>query len=96
VGIVWQRIKPRPAEFHGRVSSDQRDRGSRNFCDLQVAGYTIRVMLDGVEQKDCDIADPIEGFVRRCKLDNRGMIYADGDEIATETISGHVQIFLDK
>lgn len=91
--IFERRIEPtHGVEFHGRVSSDESDPGHQNFLDT--CGHTILVMLDGVEQKDCDMADPIAGVVRRCKYNSHGEIYAIGDEIAQETVKGHVQVFL--
>lgn len=55
-------------------------------------GQVVKVYLDGVEQSDVDFADERAGVIRRCKLDAEGRIYVEGDEIARETVAGHVRI----
>jgi len=94
MSIVWQRIKPRPAEFHGRVSCDAKDAGYANWCLL--GGYTgkITVTLDGVEQRNAVIADPDKGFVYRAKTKFGGGVVISGDEIVMETVKGHVQVLV--
>ncbi len=97
MNIFERRIKPRGGvEFHGRVSADKDDRGYQNLLNLGGPGPSIRIMLDGVEQPHSVMADPIEGVVRRCKLNSRGEIYAIGDEVAEETLYGRVQVLINK
>jgi hypothetical protein len=83
-------------EFTGRMSIDQADPGYCNWieCNNSAVGH-IRVYLDDVEQRHCDMADTIAGEVRRCKVNSDGNIYADGDVVATEIVKGAVRIVLE-
>lgn len=50
--------------FHGLVAREVHDDGFRNYCNLSLDGYDIRVFLDGVEQIEYTAANPEEGWVR--------------------------------
>lgn len=83
--------------FHGRVSAGSEDDiGLDAFNGLTLAGYKVRIMLDGLECADVCTAEPNEGWVRRVKLDARGMAYAVGDEIAIEVVHGLVEVRISK
>lgn len=56
-------------------------------------GARLRVLLDGVSQDGrCEAYDIDAGTVIRCKLDEQGHIYAEGDEVARETVTGKVEV----
>lgn len=75
-----------------RLSSDEKDPGFADWKSLDSKGLRVDVYLDGVEQKNVDTVDCSEGWIRRCKLDADGHIYAEGDEVATEIVMGRVTI----
>jgi hypothetical protein len=54
----------------------------------------LRIQLDGVEQRYVIAYDIDAGIVERCKLDADGHVYAEGDEIVRETVSGVVTVEL--
>ncbi len=82
-------------EFQGRISCEKHDLGYQNWIDLGGPSPAIKIMLDGVEQRHCTMADPIQGVICCCKLNSQGEIYAVGDKIAMETVSGHVQVLVE-
>ena len=56
-------------------------------------GEGLIVMLDGVDQWGRAEGYDIDGgTVTRAKHDAQGRIYADGDEIAMETVTGFVEV----
>lgn len=56
-------------------------------------GEGLIVLLDGVDQWGrAEGYDMDAGTVTRAKHDAQGRIYADGDEIAMETVTGFVEV----
>ncbi len=93
MNIFERRIKTQAGEFHGRVSCDPNDAGYQNYCNL---GGRATVMLNGIEDCNCVIADPIEGFVYRAKVEMGGRVVIYNDAVVMETVKGNVQILLSK
>lgn len=60
------------------------------------AGKTPRchVFLDGIPQERVVEADTNGGWLVRCKLNDDGLIFAEGEEIATEKVFGTVSAVL--
>jgi hypothetical protein len=50
--------------FHGPVARKVDEVGFRNYCNLLLDGYAVRVFLDEVEQMEYIAANPEEGWVR--------------------------------
>ncbi len=86
MSIVWQRIKPRPAEFHGRIACAKDDPGHQNYMNTITKNMTV--MFNGVKQDCCEMADPIEGVLLRVHFDKHG-------KSTRETVKGHVQILIE-
>lgn len=57
-------------------------------------GLPVRVFLDGVEQMKVLEAHTAEGWLVRAKLDANGRTYADGEDVATERLTGKVTAHL--
>lgn len=56
-------------------------------------GERLTVLLDGVDQRGrVEAYDLDAGTVTRAKHDAEGRIFVDGDEIAMETVAGHVEV----
>jgi hypothetical protein len=56
-------------------------------------GEQLTVLLDGVDQHGrVEAYDMDAGTVTRAKHDTEGRIFVDGDEIAMETVAGHVEV----
>ena len=74
-----------------RISTDESQEGYKTFRAAKDAGVRIRVMLDGVEQKYCFMADTRERIVERAVLNEVGEVQVDPenpDQILTEIVSG--------
>lgn len=79
-----------------RVSAYQGEDGYAQFARLRAFGARVEVWLDGVRMDAVEMADEATGEVRRAKLDDKGSIYLEGEEIARETLRGHVVIEITK
>lgn len=57
-------------------------------------GQRLTVLLDGVDQWGrCEAYDLDAGTVTRTKHDAQGNVVLEGDEIATKTVTGKVEVF---
>lgn len=79
-----------------RISAYEGEDGYERFVSLSAYGARVTVWLDGVKIEQAEMADDVTGEVRRAKLDDKGRIYLEGDEIARETLRGHVVIEITK
>jgi hypothetical protein len=62
---AFERRRVVPHRFLGRVSIDSFDpEGVSNFQNLTLAGYKIRIFLNGVEYLEVVMADPNAGLIR--------------------------------
>lgn len=53
----------------------------------------VIVYLDGVEVSLVVEADTEQGYITRCRQDEKGLMYADGNgEVATERLTGRVTV----
>lgn len=75
-----------------RFSTDEKDRGYDAWCRALSEGKTVKVYLDDVEQRDCEMADDEAGEVSRAKRNEADELYLVGEEIARETVRGVVRI----
>lgn len=73
-----------------RISVNPADPGYDNF--QRHKGNTIKVFLNGIEQKGVHTADDEQDIIIRPKKDERGFAIAVGDEITLETKHGNVII----
>jgi hypothetical protein len=74
-----------------RYSSYKDDPGYTNW----MGNTSIVVLLDGVEQRHCTVADEEQGLVVRCALDSDGNPQVDPehpDEVLMETVHGVVRV----
>lgn len=80
-----------------RLSVDKNDDGHVEWCKLTGDGKRVRVLLDGVDQKHCLMADEDAGEVRRCVVTDAGNIAVDyvAGEFLHETVKGKVQIVIE-
>lgn len=93
---------PNPAKdgplLFQRISATPGDPGERAYSILRGDGWSPRIFLDGVEQKDAVMADPVEGVVERCIATPEGN-YAFNDvtgEVLHEKIRGDVVVVLER
>lgn len=77
-----------------RVSVLRSDHGYPNYERAVARGAKIRILLDGVEVRECIIADTDQGYVMAYQLDARGQVFPDParDRLAVETRFGVVAI----
>jgi hypothetical protein len=75
-----------------RVSVDPGDPGEVTYQEFKIAGYEVRVFLDGVEVQGCVTADEAEGLIIRHPRDEKGHPTITGDGFTRETLRGHVHI----
>lgn len=81
-----------------RVSSNKDDPGFDAFVAARDNGQTIHAYLDGVEVKECTMADEELGQVTRFVLDADGRVQVDPEnqeEAWIETVAGKVDIRLE-
>lgn len=79
-----------------RVSTIKGDPGERLYAEACGDGKTVKVFLDGVEQKWVETADEAEGFVDRVvetPEDNMAINLAAG-ELLKERVYGDVRIVI--
>lgn len=77
-----------------RLSVDSNDPGNMLYGMMGSLGRQVRVFLGGKEVRDVITADDEEGFVLHFERDADGNVFAIGDEVATETLTGDVKIVL--
>lgn len=77
-----------------RVSCVQGDPGYRLYCMARGDRQTVKVFLDGVEQKWAETADEVEGFIDRAVATPNGNLAHDGHEILKERVYGDVRIVI--
>jgi hypothetical protein len=77
--------------YYGRL-----EHGSIALARLWNDHWTIRVFLNGEEQRHCNMADTDAGEIRRTKLDRDGNIVTAGDTIVEEILKGNVEIRLER
>jgi len=77
-----------------RLSCKDDDAGYREYCMARGDGQTIKVFLNGEEQKECITADESEGMVVRLVKTAKGNIAHDGGNLLEETVYGDVSIVL--
>lgn len=75
-----------------RISSVTGDPGHRLYCMARGDGQTVKVYLDGVEQKWAETADEAEGFVDRVVETPAGNMAHDGRDLLKERVYGDVRI----
>lgn len=79
-----------------RVSTDRVDVvGHRNYCMCLGDGKTVKVYLDGVEQRRAKAADSVEGWVKRLVTTPAGNVAHDGRDLLEETVYGNVAIVIE-
>jgi len=83
VSDPFYRPPPGLPTFHGRVSTDRSDRGFENYHKLITAHYSIRIFLDGREQRPVT-ADPEAGIIE----------IHQGSQVFT--LNGHVEVRLER
>jgi hypothetical protein len=78
-----------------RLSALPHDPGHVTYRERVKPHQTVIVFLDGVRQVGGTVltADEEAGELLRVKLEN-GRLVRDGDEVATELVRGHVQVFI--
>jgi hypothetical protein len=77
------------------ASTNEKERGYREWCTAISDDKIVRVYLDGVYQQHCEAADCKDGWVRRCVVSpESGDIVADWTtgNILKETVYGFVTI----
>jgi len=77
-----------------RFASDAADPGYEAWQKALLSGRNPKILLDGVEQKHCTMADDDLGLVTRCVLDPFGRSQSNPDnreEVWMETVSGLVE-----
>lgn len=79
-----------------RVSIVKGDPGERLYAEACGDGKSVRVFLDGVEQRHAETADEAEGFVDRCVTTAEGNIAWNRrtGEILKERAHGRVEIVI--
>lgn len=82
-----------PKDYH-RVSTEKDDPGYISLAKLRSDGHTVKVYLDGIEQKNAVTADAREGFVKRSMVTEKGNIVVAFGEIINETLYGSVDIVI--
>jgi hypothetical protein len=77
-----------------RISVDERDAGYPEYKNSVHQGKTVRVFLDGLEQKQVITADSCDGFIVAIELDERGNFVWDRKTgvIAEKRLCGQVDI----
>jgi hypothetical protein len=83
-----------PAFNPTRVSIKNDDPGFINYSTARARREQVHVYLEDVYQHHCVTADSSEGWVKRCKLDASGKVYAEGNYIVEEVVHGKVEIRL--
>lgn len=78
-----------------RVSSNKDDPGYRAWCIAKGDGKTVRVYLNGVEQKFASMADEARGEVRRAVLTPNGNLAIGNDEVLEEIAYGDVRVTIE-
>lgn len=78
-----------------RMSSDKDDPGYRAWCIAMGDGKRPKVLLDGVPQKHCTMADEARGEVKRAVLTPSGNIAKGYDDFLEEIVHGDVRIILE-
>lgn len=76
----------------GRVSMEEGDPGFRAYCMARGDRKTVRVFLDGIEQRYATTADAVEGWVERGVRTPEGNLAHDGERMLRETVYGAVRI----
>jgi hypothetical protein len=86
-------ISSAPAGYE-RVSCEKGDPGERAYALACAGGKTVKVYLDGVEQKYALTADTNQGWVKRTVVSADGNIAFNRatEEIYTEIVHGAVRI----
>jgi hypothetical protein len=78
-----------------RLSADPADRGYLALDLLRRMGVRVHVVLDGVPRRWVETVDDDAGFLCEARMDDRGGVFAAGDQVARRTVvGGNVQIVL--
>lgn len=77
-----------------RISVEKRTKGNATWQRLQADGSRITVLLDGVLQMHCLMADDKTGEIKRYIANQHGDIVEDEatGEMKTELVTGKVEI----
>lgn len=96
VAIAGATSMPVIAAGGRRVSVVKGDPGERLYGEACGDGKSVRVFLDGVEQRHAETADEVEGFVDRCVTTAEGNIAWNRrtGEILKERVHGRVEIVI--
>lgn len=73
-----------------RLSVYEGDPGFANYDGLGERRHSIRILLDGVEQKDVVTADRSQGWLRRFTMVD-GRPVQIGNRLQTEVVKGRVE-----
>ena len=75
-------------QFHGPVARSCDEEGFRNYCNLLLDGFKIRVFLNDAEQIEYTAANPEEGWVR---------VIPPGNSLSARvTLTGYVEIRIER
>ena len=75
-------------QFHGPVARSCDEEGFRNYCNLLLDGFKIRVFLNDAEQIEYTAANPEEGWVR---------VIPPGNSLSARvTLKGYVEIRIER
>jgi hypothetical protein len=71
-----------------RISADENDPGYEAYA----MNPHVMVFLDGNPQRAVVTADEEQGVLIRYRLDDRGNLVVEGDRLALEVKTGHVEV----
>ncbi|MET4520259.1 hypothetical protein [Bradyrhizobium sp. I1.7.5] len=75
-------------QFHGPVARSCDEEGFRNYCNLLLDGFKIRVFLNDAELIEYTAANPEEGWVR---------VIPPGNSLSARvTLTGYVEIRIER
>lgn len=81
---------------YDRVSCEKGDPGEAAYNAARLEGKKVIVYLDGVNQPEAVTADVEEGWVRRFKKNEEGLVIdPDKEEIVIEVVHGDVRVVLE-
>lgn len=76
-----------------RISANRHDKGHTLY--LAVRHRKVEVFVDGVLQRNVIVADNVEGYVQRYKVDENGRLVQLGSTFDYEEVFGKVTIEVD-
>jgi hypothetical protein len=75
-------------QFHGPIARDCDEEGFRNYCNLLLDGFQVRVFLNDAEQIEYHCGKSEEGWVR---------VIPPGNSLSARvTLTGYVEIRIER